>query len=222
MNVRSTVIGGLIALLPGLALADPAVFIEGGSLGVGAGLGFRFSNSFALRVGYSGLSFSGDFDTGGINYDADVGLSTAKALLDWHPFHGGFHVSAGLFYNGNEVSVDAKATNGTYTINNVDYPAAAVGGLSGKVKFNATAPYLGVGWGSVAGKEGRFHVVLDLGVMFQGSPNVSLNATCGSSLDAASCSELQSNVAAEEKDLKDKAEDYQYYPVVNLALSYRF
>lgn len=213
----------LLTIVPGLAFAGPGVYIEGGTLGVGAGVAFRLSDNLSVRLGYSGLNYSpSDFQVSGITYDAKVDYSNGKALLDWHPFGGGFRFSLGIFYNDNKVSVEAKPQGGVYTINNVDYQASDIGKLAGKVDFNTTSPYLGIGWGNVVGRNGHFHVLFDLGVLYQGSPNVSLNATCTPALSAADCATLRSNVAVEEKDLSDKANDYKYYPVANLAVSYRF
>lgn len=221
MMVRSAIF--LLALAPGLAMAGPGVYIEAGTLGVGAGLGFRLTDNLAVRLGYSGLNYSpSDINTNDVTYDAKVDYSNGKALLDWYPFHGGFRLSVGVFYNDNKLSVDAKPQAGTYTINNVDYQASDIGKLDGKVDFNTTSPYLGIGWGNAVGADGHFHVLFDLGVLYQGSPNVNLNATCGPALSATDCANLRTNVAAEEKDLNNKANDYKYYPVVNLALSYRF
>jgi hypothetical protein len=58
--------------------------------------------------------------------------------------------------------------------------------------------------------------------MFQGRPRANLNASCGASLSAAACSQLQSDTAAEQQRLEDKLKRFQYYPVLNVGVTIGF
>jgi len=106
----------------------------------------------------------------------------------------------------------------TYDINGVSYSAAQVGNLRGNVDFNSIAPYLGIGWGNPFGSGGNWSFSCDLGVVFQGSPNVSLAADGQFADDPA----FQANLEAERRDLEDELDSYKYYPVVSLGVTYRF
>ena len=85
---------------------------------------------------------------------------------------------------------------------------------------NRAAPYLGIGYGNVAGFGVNFY--FDLGVMFQGTPSASLSATCGSAVPASTCSQLQRDVAAEQTRLQDEISGFQYYPVANIGVTIGF
>ena len=108
-----------------------------------------------------------------------------------------------------------------YILNGDTYAASDVANFRGMVEpGNKLAPYLGVGYGNVAGAGVNFY--FDLGVVFQGSPKASLSATCGASLSVAQCSQLQTDVAAERSSLERSLDKYKYYPVGQIGITIGF
>ena len=83
--------------------------------------------------------------------------------------------------------------------------------------LKAIAKELGVG--NAADTEAHWHFALDLGVMFQGEPDVSLNAT---SSNPGLQPLLDGELAKEEADFQDDASDFELYPVLSVGLSYSF
>ena len=89
----------------------------------------------------------------GIEYDATARLRTATALLDWHPGGHGFRLTGGLVYNDTRIEgTSLPPASGLYDIGGVPVPVALVGTLSGKIDFNPTVPYVGLGWGNAVGR----------------------------------------------------------------------
>jgi hypothetical protein len=130
-------------------------------------------------------------------------------------------VTGGVILNDNRYDVNGQPSNGTFTLNGNTYQASQVGSVNGTVKSGRpVAPYLGIGYGNVAGKGVNFY--FDLGVMFQGSPKATLNASCGAGLSAAQCSQLQSDTAEESRRLEDKLSRYKYFPVANIGITIGF
>jgi len=209
-----------LAVLSTNAFADgPGLIVKAGTLGAGLDLGWAFSDHFAARLSVNRYSYDDTITESDIEYDADLDLATTGALLDWHPFGGGFRLTAGAYANDNEVSAAGKPTGGTFEINGVTYPAAAIGSLNGLIAFDSVAPYVGLGFGSMS-KSG-FKFTFDLGVMYQ-KPGAALNVVCGSGLNALECAQLQSDVAAEQAQLNDELDDYRYYPVIAIGLGWVF
>lgn len=214
--------GALLAVL-GLAGAAHAagVGVRAGTTGIGADVGVRLMPTLSARLGYSGLSYSTDVDVTDIDYDADLKLSNLSLLLDFSPLPGPFRITGGFVFNDNKIDVTGRPSNGTYRINGVTYPAAAVGSLDGTVKAgNRAAPYVGIGYGNVAGFGVNFY--FDLGVMYQGTPSASLSATCGAAAPGAACAQLQSDVAAEARRLQSDIERFKWYPVANIGVTIGF
>ncbi|MDB6062386.1 MAG: hypothetical protein JWM78_2489 [Verrucomicrobiaceae bacterium] len=209
---------------PLLAQADVGIYAKGGTLGFGGGVGIGITDSINARLGYTTYNFDKDISDTDVDYKAKFKLGGAEALLDWHPFNGSFRVTGGVVFSRNKIDVDAKLDQ-TVTINDHAYLASDFGKLNGEVKFKSTVPYVGIGWGNVVGKQGNFHFVADIGVEFQGSPDVKLHGSCTTAYaaqDPVNCAKLVGDVAAEEKDLNDKVSDYKWWPVLNLGVAYRF
>ncbi len=209
---------------PMIAQADIGIYAKAGTLGLGGGIGYGIGDTVTARVGYTAFNLNRDINSSDVDYKGSFKLGGAEALLDWHPFEGTFRVTGGVIFSRNKINVDAKL-NRTVTINGVDYNPGDLGDLSGDVKFKSTTPYLGIGWGNVAGKNGNFHFVADIGVQYLGSPKVNLNASCtaqGLATAPTECAQLDQNVQAEERDLNKEVDNYKWWPVISVGLAYRF
>jgi len=201
------------------AWADVGVLLKAGTLGAGLDVSKGIGEKLAVRLQANALNYDQDITVSDVHYNAELDLRSAGVLLDWHPFSGAFRVSAGAYWNGNEASATARATGGTYEIDGTTYISAEVGSLDGKIDFPSVAPYLGIGFGS-APKAGRgMSFSFDLGVLYQGEPNVNLTVACGTT---ARCAQLQSDVAAEMVTLQDGLKDFKFYSVVSFGIGYRF
>jgi hypothetical protein len=202
----------------GAAADNTGVTAKIGTLGPGVELGHAFNDSFGIRLGVNKWNHSKDRTENGVDYDAKLKLSSFQLLADWYPFGGVFRVNAGLVSNGNKFTLTAKPSgSGTFTFNGVTYTSSQVGSVDGQVDFNKTAPYFGIGWGTSAGT--GLTLSADMGVLFQGKPKSKLSLVCGS---AVNCSQLTSDVNAEQAKLDDSLNNFRYYPVVSIGLGYRF
>ena len=220
---KSLLLAALCA--PLLVHAEVGIYAKGGTLGLGGGVGVGISDTVSARLGYTALNINHDIDTDNVDYKGKFKFGGAEALLDWHPFASSFRVTGGVVFSRNKIDVDAKLNQATVDINDTTYAVSDIGSLKGSVKFKSTVPYLGIGWGNVAGKDGNFHFVADIGVEFLGSPNVKLHGGCTAAFATSNpteCAQLASDIRAEEDDLNSKADDYKWWPVLNLGVAYRF
>ena len=200
-----------------------AVAVRAGTFGIGAEVDFGLSDTFNLRLGYNTFSFNRTVDDTDVTYDAKFKISAASGIVDWHVFHGGFRLSAGLVQNGPKVDATGKPNaNQTYVINGTTYSAAQIGNAYGSIKIgDSIAPYFGIGWGNTVDDEDRVTFLLDLGVIKTGAPKVTLDFTCNPSL-ANNCAQFAGDIAAEKADLEDELSKYEWYPVVSLGIAVRF
>jgi len=176
-----------------------------GTTGLGADVAWDLAPTLSARLGYSGGSVDHDVKTD-ITYHGKLKLQNLNTFLDFAPLGPFFRFTGGFVFNDNKFDVNTDQVSG--------------GSISGTVKpSNNAAPYLGIGYGRVAGTGVNFYA--DLGVMYQGSPKASLTANCGS-LSAPQCSALQSQVASEQAALEDKLKNAKYYPVLNIGLTIGF
>ena len=201
----------LLVAAAALAIFDAqaaGIGIRAGTTGVGADIGFNVAPTFDARIGYSGLKWGYDVNTSQAKYDGDLKLSNLNALIDWRPLIGSFfRVSGGVIFNKNKYEATGTPNGGVGSFN------ALV--ESGK----STAPYLGIGFGSVAGMGANFYA--DLGVMFMGEPKATLTANCAG-ISAAQCTTLNNQVTAEQQRLQDELKRFKAYPVLNIGFTIGF
>lgn len=201
------------AALPYGLFVSPAV----STLGLGLETGIRMNETFGIRFGGNAFSLNADRQIDDVDYEADVTLASLGALVDVHPFRGGFRLSGGLRFNFNQADLEGTP-NDDVEIGGVDFDADDVGTIDGDVDFNVVAPYLGIGYGAAL-LEGALSIGFDLGVMYQGAASVDLDADEGL---LAGDDALEAALADEEQDVEDDLDDFQFYPVVGLAAVYRF
>ena len=153
-----------------------------------------------------------------VEFDFDVKLASVPLLADWHPFENEFRISGGVVYNRNMADLDGTPNKIT-TIGDNDYTPEEIGELSGSVRFNNWAPYIGLGYGNaVLDADKTWGFVFDIGIMWQGSPSVALSANGTKAGDST----FQQDLAMEESDIQDDADVFRIYPVLSFGISYQF
>lgn len=194
-----------------------------GSLGLGLELNKRVTDSFAARLGINAFNYSMATTKNTVNYDFKLQMQTAAALADWYPMQGSFRATTGLYYNNNKFSLTGKPAGGTYTIGGVNYAATDVGSMNGAVTFNKVAPYIGLGWGNPTEHGKGWGLVSDFGVLIQGQPSTTLDATCGPAIAGTpQCTNLQNSVATERTKLSNSLSNFKLYPVATVGISYQW
>lgn len=205
------------------AVAEGTVVAKVGTLGGGLKYVHPLSSKFAVGVGFNGFTIGDTLEESDINYDADLKMQNISVIGDYHPFENGFRLSAGVTHNGNKFSLSAQPTeNNTIEIGDDNFSTVdTVESLDASISFKSFAPYLGIGWGHApkSGKGWSFDA--DLGVLFQGSPETSLTASCVDDTSAR-CGELQDAVDLERESFQDSTEDFEFFPVITLGVSYTF
>ena len=191
-----------------------------GTLGIGVDVAKSFTPQFNGRLGFNFGNVNFNRTDSGINYDSQLNLSSVQLFGDYYPFRSSsFRFTGGLVAQNNKFSVTSKPNStDTYTIDGNQYPASNVGTLSGEYKYaNSIAPYVGIGIGKSTNEGLGFNA--ELGVMFTGSPRVTLNASNPAfNNNPDTRSQLDSQVRQTENDLRG----FNAYPVLSVGLSYGF
>jgi hypothetical protein len=205
--VAATMVSG------GASAANMGASVNYGLGGLGVDLGVAVMPDFVnLRAGLNGgLDMSGTTTPDQIKYDYSLNTGYKTLGADWHPFGGSFRLSAG--YAWSDIALDVAATPATNTaFGGGTLPANTT--VNGQTKYG-NAPYLSLGWGNHAPRNGGLFFNTELGVMFTGKPDVNLN---DATLVAAGLTQTQIN--AEKDKIKNDAIDF--FPIVKLGLGYTF
>jgi hypothetical protein len=202
------------------AIAELGAGARIGTTGFGVDLGYSIFGPLSARVGYSYGSYKFDYNATDVNYDAKIKLSSINLFLDYTLLPG-IRLTGGLIPQQSKVTFVGVPKNNTYTIGGTTYTATDVGNLNGSIKpGNSVAPYLGIGYGTVAGAGVNFYA--DLGVQYVGSPKVSVTGNCGPALNATVCNTLQADIQRERVRVENDAKDFKWYPVINVGVTVGF
>jgi hypothetical protein len=202
----------------GSALADHnfGVGVKAGTLGIGVEGTWRPLPYIDFRAGANQYDYTDNGIYGGVNYDAEINLDnyylTGNLRFPLSPFR----LTGGLYSNGNEFNALSGDNGAIIFIGGDPYPADAVGRVSAKGSFDDTSPYLGVGFDfTVLGKVG---MNLDFGVLWQGSPQVSIGTDGLLNGDPT----FEASLEAERVELENELSDYKIWPVVSLGFVFNF
>lgn len=197
---------------------DLSIAVRGGTLGYGAEVGKLVTSHLGVRVAAYRLAYARAQAFDDVQYDAQLKLQSASALVDLFPGRRGrFHLTGGVVAGTNEVTGTGVPEGDTFFLNGQPYSSAEVGTLTGAVRFPPARPYAGLGWGTPAKNSGGIGFSTDLGVVM-GRPTAVLTAT-GMAADP----ELSSDLEAQRADAQEQLDQYaRFYPVLNLGLTYRF
>ncbi len=189
--------------------------LKAGTLGLGVEATWRPIPWFDLRGGFNSYDYDDDRARAGIGYDSTLQLETYYATANFLFPVSPMRISVGAFSNGNEFQT-VSMTQASFDVGNGTFTPADVGSLQSTISFDDVAPYLGVGFDfSIVGKVG---LSLDLGVLWQGEPIVTLTSD---GLLAAVPS-FMAELEAERQQLESEYEDYKAYPVVSLGINFNF
>lgn len=197
---------------PALLAQNAALNLRAGTLGVAGGLTVGVSSRISARVDvpyfqytHSSTQTIEDFN---MAYDAEASLFGVGGLLDWHPFGNALRLSGGAYYNTNEVSIVGRSA-GNYTVGSATYTPEDIGQLTGVVTMGKEiAPYVGIGLGNPVKAGNRVGFTLDLGMMYMGSPKITISGT-----------EMLEPMSEEGPVIESNMAWAKWYPGVSLGVS---
>jgi hypothetical protein len=232
LTLRTRTVAACLAALTAL-IAPPtasaqlgrvAFGLKAGTLGVGAEASVGITRHVAIRAGLNRFSLERNQDIGDIDYRFTPRLQSLTALLDLHPFGGAFRLSGGIVSNRNEGGLDARLDRaGTIFIGEGEYSSNDVQGLTGRIGFKRSAPYVGLGFDNSLVGAGRVSFNMDLGVMFQGHPKASLEGQTSLTGDARARfdADVQREAGEIQREIDDLPRVIEYFPVLAVGLKVR-
>ncbi|WP_294255041.1 hypothetical protein [uncultured Sphingomonas sp.] len=212
----------------GSALAQSAesegrvsVGVAAGTLGVGPEVGYRFNQHVGVRANGGFLGIDHSFTSDGIDYRGHAKLSSGGMIVDVYPLGGGFRLSGGLRYNGNEARVRATPTGPTQIGDRV-YTPTEIGTITGRADVREFVPQLTLGYGGGLRKGLSFNI--EAGALFQGAVRIrdfTSNGTLATDQTVAGDT-YRTELGKQKRKLQDRADGYPVYPILQVGVKYRF
>ncbi|HEY1042614.1 MAG TPA: hypothetical protein VGE60_02015 [Telluria sp.] len=230
MKKKIVIVGAILSLAAGIAAAQesaPAaargfgIGLKAGTAGAGLDLTRSFGDKFKLRVGYSTYEYSTELTEEDVDYDADLRLGGFNLLADYHPWSGGFRLTAGGYGVKHRVGGIGKFTGpeSTIVINDQEYSSNELKDVTLDAKWKGFRPYLGLGYDGFNSSKAGLFFTADAGVILSGEPSLRINATC---VNPEVCAAAAADIATEENRLRDDISGAKYLPVIQVGLGYRF
>jgi len=224
MNFPRIALASLVALLLGAnAQAQIAVGADAGTTGAGLSVIVPMETYLNGRFGIHYFGASGNKRAGDVDYATRSRLRHVDILFDWFILdRSKFRLTGGVVYNASEIAATAKpGPDGKYIINTQTFNAVDVGTLNGVVDFRKAAPYLGVGWGNPMARAKSWHMMADLGVMYQGRGRATL-ASRGCVTSTLTCLLVLAHVSVDKHKFQQELDSYKFYPVARVGMAYTF
>jgi hypothetical protein len=219
------VVGGLVAVSTGVAQAPASpppeetggvgLSAKLGTLGIGADVTLGLNEYVGFRLVVNTMALEPESSPSEGDVYADLEYLTYGALLDVHPFGGGFRVSGGALINDNKFKLRADTDEPV----NLDDQYYQLEDFAGEMTFADLSPYLGFGYGQAVGGDGHWHFACDFGVLFQGEPDVTATAQAS---NPAAQGLVDQALEQEIANIEDDFEWLKFYPVIAVGVSYRF
>lgn len=197
--------------------------------GVGLGINYGLFSGPTLELSYlisDSLSVRGALSSGmgldetvnGAGTEPDYKVKTEggihRLVLDYRPMEGNFFLSAGYAINNFEINVNSASISGVSTVGGQTGAAVNLS-LNGVIDWE-NAPMLTLGWGH-SPAEG-WGALFEIGAIFTGAPDVSLNSSGTFNGLAVSRALLDEEEARIKKDIAD----YDFLPILQAGITYRF
>jgi hypothetical protein len=201
------------------------VGIDAGTLGAGVTLVKSIvPHTLTAEVDLNApIKFNYDATISGTRYDGKLRMEGLGALLNYFPSPRHlFHLSAGVYYDRNQVDVDAQIPHAGFTLNGRLYTSSELISLSDRASFSHSAPYVGLGWGDGSASPG-LHFIANAGVLYQGSAQVQLIGRTPYLTGSAQYNALFASLDGQRQIIANDLNDHlRWYPVLSLALLYCF
>lgn len=194
---------------------DFGIGLKAGTLGVGIEASWHALPYLDFRLGGNTFEFDDNGIQGGIPYDATFTLESFYATGNLHFPVSPMRVTVGLYGNGNELLM-INNDGADLNIGGITFPGAGIGTLTSVTSFGSSSPYFGIGFDfTLAGKLG---LNLDVGLLWQGEPEVGLEADGSLAQDPL----FRAALEAERRQLEDEVSDFKAWPVLSIGVVYKF
>jgi hypothetical protein len=200
------------------------VGLEAGTTGAGVFGSWRFYDYLGVRAGFDYFQWTeNNLSIADFRYSATARLLSEPLTLDIYPWKAhSFHISVGMLFNQNQLTGTSSGF-GPITFAGHTFTFADMGVLNLKAEQQPVNPYLSIG-GNFFYFDHAHHWALggELGVAYTGDTTVSLTRTGGLVTSGPVNDAINGLVNHEQQKAQDWANQFKWFPVVKLMVTYSF
>lgn len=218
LNRKLAAATGFVALCSTPAAADVAIGAGGGTTGGTAEVQVELNDWLGLRGNFNYLKVGVDDNYDDIDYTADLDFNNVGAFVDLRPFRNSFVITGGAYIGDKQLSGTGMPT-GSVEIGDETYTGDEIGTLTLDAMADDVAPFAGLGFDTTFQGDGRWGFKIIGGAMLSGTPDVVLDASGGTLSDDP---DFRAALEQEEANLQEDVDDFEFYPVLQVGLTFRF
>jgi hypothetical protein len=206
-----------------------AIAPEVSTQGIGGSVIRRITPQFNARVGVNAFGLDFEIEDTDATYDGDLNLLNVSTLAEYYPFKSsGLRLTGGLVFGNNNIEGTASPSLNTdneevIKIGDEEFNVSELTSVDADVDItNSVSPYLGIGGGNPVALGKGLGFWWNLGVMFGGSPDVTITPNIPDGVPQDTKDRINAEVEKETKEIEDDINFISIYPVLSLGLSYQF
>ena len=220
---------GLLLFVSNVNALDFGVGVKAGTLGAGIDLSAAVTKTINVRLSLTNVDLEGEDETltvgdsveGDLDAELDLDFGSNALLVDWFIFDGSFHLTGGMLRHAGEADLTGTLLSpATFDGGTISPSDLAGGEITGELKLaDSYQPYIGIGWGRKAGRDGGVSFTVDFGIVLL-DPSVELEATAsGTGLSQA---DVNARLLEMEGDAEDELDDFEAWPILSAGVNYAF
>lgn len=196
-----------------------ALGLNAGTTGIGGEITTNISKKIAVRLGVNTFSYNDsgiyDEDEPSVSYSGGLSQNNISLLADFYPKNRGFRLSAGVYYQNFDITASA-VPNESFTFNEgadneKTFAPDRMGRLDVAIEYpRRLMPYAGLGFGNPIGNGSALKLNVSLGVLYSGAPELTMVGDG-----------LISPTTDQAINFQNGLNEFEWFPVFNLGLSYR-
>lgn len=195
-----------------------------GTPGLGVELSFMATPQWTIRLDGDSFDYNGTIKGAVLDYKGKLKLQTAGLFADYHPWTSPgaapWLVSFGAYMGTRQAGAQPELQS-VNDIGGDHFTLGEVGVLTGKIKLDSFAPFVGVGWNNTFYNQ-HFGFKAIAGVLYGNQPSVTLSRTGGAVLPPDVAARLAAALLKEQDELSGRLDVLKFYPVLQVGLAYRF
>jgi hypothetical protein len=203
------------AASPAFADNEFGIGVRASTLGGGIEGSWQPLRYLDVRLGVNYFSFEESGSLSGINYDGTLNLESVYTTVSYHFPMSPIRVTAGIYGNGNEYNL-VSDDSAFIDIGGTVYSRAQAGTLRSTTSFEDVSPYAGIGFDFSVFR--RLGLNVDIGLLWQGDPQVTLTADGTASNNAG----FRNSLEIERREIEDEVSEFKAWPVISLGFYYNF
>lgn len=219
--LSAAALSGLMFSMAAMSAYAGESYVSVGLPGVVAGYAITVNEKLGLRADAGTLgTVRRTHSVSGVGFDTKAQYNRFGLFADYFPFGGRFRLTGGLTFNKAQLDLNSRFDgNSSINVNGQTITPSSADYFNLQMKFPATMPYVGLGWGHQPRAAGMGFIA-DVGVSIGRAKLDTDTNIVGKTYSGYTVT--QTDVDAKTAEIHDAVGHITFLPSANIGLNYRY